>query len=321
MLLSHLIVFFILLLLALVYLRLAIHFGIVDKPNHRSSHTRITVRGGGILFPFALIFWWFSHDFHHTWLILGMLWISVISLLDDIYSLSRKLRFGIQFMAISMAYYDLGVFGKLDWIALPILYFISLGIINAINFMDGINGITGLYGLVFFGTILAINKYMPIFEESMVYYIILAILVFLIFNFRKRALMFAGDIGSISLAFLMIYFLIEWYLASQTWTIILMLSVYGVDVCITMFERWRSGEKLSEPHRRHLYQMLANQGGIIHVGVAISFAAFQAGINLYFFVIPQSLPSPLITSVALILLGFLYVLIKHYFAKSLKPHF
>ncbi len=212
MILNHSIVFLALLLVSLIYYRLAKKFNIVDKPNQRSSHSEVTVRGGGIIFPLAIIFWWIVFDFSHSWMVLGLVLISSVSFLDDIYSLSRKLRFGTQFIALSMSFYDLGVFAKEPLWSLPILYFIALGIINAINFMDGINGITGLYHVVFFGSILAVNQYFPIFEGEMIQYIILGILVFLIFNLKKRALMFAGDIGSISLAYLTIYFLTKYFL-------------------------------------------------------------------------------------------------------------
>ncbi|GAB2480898.1 MraY family glycosyltransferase [Algoriphagus taiwanensis] len=310
MFLSHLIVFLILLLLALVYYRLALQFNIVDKPNHRSSHTQVTVRGGGILFPFAVLLWWMANDFLNTWMVLGMVWIAAISLLDDIYTLSRKIRFGVQILALSMAFYDLGVFEQVQWIGLPALYFVCLGIINAINFMDGINGITGLYGLVFFGTILAINQYMPVFDPSLIYYVILSLSIFMIFNFRKRALMFAGDIGSISLAFLMIYILVQFYLVVHTWTIIVLLAVYGVDVAATMIERKWRGEKLGEPHRRHLYQLMVNQLKVNHVNIAMAFAFIQAIINFALFIIPDSYPSPIQASGILLALVVLYLLIK-----------
>lgn len=241
MILSQLIIFLVLLLVALVYHRLALKFGIIDHPNNRSSHFNPTVRGGGIIFPVAVILWWLITDFLNTWMVLGLVWISAVSLLDDMYTLSRKLRFGIQFIALSMSFYDLGVFEQKPIWALPILYFIALGIINAINFMDGINGITGLYSMVFFGSILAINQFMPIFETSLVQYIILSILVFLIFNLRKKALMFAGDIGSISIAYLVIYFLAKLYLASENWTIILFLLVYGADSFLTLGQRLLRG--------------------------------------------------------------------------------
>lgn len=317
MLLTQLIVFLIFLLIALIYMRLALKFEIVDHPNHRSSHSRVTVRGGGILFPFALLLWWMVYDFVHTWLLIGMLWIAAISLLDDIYTLSGKSRFAVQFLALSMAFFDLGVFEEVNLWTLPILYFVCLGIINAINFMDGINGMTGLYGLVFFGTLLAVNVYMPIFDVSLIRYTILSIFVFLIFNFRRKAMMFAGDIGSISLAYLMIYFLIQWYLVGQNWTLILLLSVYGIDVAITLIERWRKGEKLSEPHRSHLYQIIVNQIKFPHVNVAIGYAIAQGGINFALFIVPKSVPGPLLASLVLGGMAGVYMLIKTSIKKQL----
>ncbi|MDO8967463.1 glycosyltransferase family 4 protein [Algoriphagus sp.] len=308
--LSNLIVFLFLLLVAILYRHFANKFNIIDNPNERSSHTIPTVRGGGILFPVAVILWWVSFDFLNTWMVLGLVWISVVSMLDDMFTLSRKLRFGVQFLAISMAFYDLGVFDQKAWWVLPILYFVALGIINAINFMDGINGITGLYGLVFFGSLLAIHEYMPVFDENLIQYIVLAILVFLIFNLRKKAFMFAGDIGSISLAYLMIYFLVQWYLASNNWTIILFLLVYGADSFITLGQRLIRGENVSQPHRTHLYQIFANQLKKDHVLISLVFAVIQIGVNVIFFIYPQSYPTSIVAAVILIATALIYLMIK-----------
>lgn len=310
MILSQLIIFLVLLLAALVYHRLALKFGIIDHPNNRSSHINPTVRGGGIIFPVAVILWWLITDFLNTWMVLGLVWISAVSLLDDMYTLSRKLRFGIQFIALSMSFYDLGVFEQKPIWALPILYFIALGIINAINFMDGINGITGLYSMVFFGSILAINQFMPIFETSLVQYIILSILVFLIFNLRKKALMFAGDIGSISIAYLVIYFLAKLYLASENWTIILFLLVYGADSFLTLGQRLLRGENVALPHRSHLYQLIVNQLKKDHVSVSLVYAFGQFLLNFVLFIYPQTFPSPLLAATVLVGSALVYLMIK-----------
>jgi len=310
MILNHSIVFLALLLVGLIYYRLAKKFNIVDKPNQRSSHSEVTVRGGGIIFPLAIIFWWVVFGFSHSWMVFGLVLISSVSFLDDIYSLSRKLRFGTQFIALSMSFYDLGVFDKQPLWSLPILYFIALGIINAINFMDGINGITGLYHLVFFGSILAVNQYFPIFEVEMIQYIILGILVFLIFNLRKRAFMFAGDIGSISLAYLVIYFLTQWYLAAENWTIILFLIVYGMDSFLTLGQRLLKRENVTQPHRAHLYQLLVNQLKTGHVTIAIGFAVAQFLVNFLLFILPDGYPSDLVAGITLIAFAVTYLLIK-----------
>lgn len=310
MVLSQVIVFLILLLVLLIYQRLALKFEIVDKPNERSSHTHVTVRGGGILIPIAALLWWFVFDFQHTWMVLGIIVISGISMLDDMYTISSKIRFGIQFLALSMAFYDLDVFTQIHWAGLPFLYFVSLGIINAINFMDGINGITGLYGLVFLGSLLAVNTYKEIFDENLIHYEILAICVFLLFNLRKKALMFAGDIGSISLAYLMIYFLTEWYLVVGSWTIILFLAIYGIDAFLTIVQRLRKGENVLQPHRSHLYQVLVNLYKKDHLIISLIYASLQLAVNFVFFIFPKSIPNPYLASILLICLGIFYLVFK-----------
>lgn len=308
--LNYFLVFTILLALGTIYFLLAKKLNIVDRPNHRSSHTEVTVRGGGIIFPIAIILWWLVNDFLHTWMVIGMIWIAAISLMDDLFTISRKLRFGVQFLSLSMAFYDLGLFTQQPLWSLPILYFIALGIINAINFMDGINGITGLYALTFFGTILVINQYMPLFEESMIQYLILSIFVFLVFNLRKRALMFAGDIGSITIAYMMIYILAQWYLAGKHWTIILLLLVYGVDSFLTLGQRLLRGENVALPHRSHLYQLFVNQLKWQHIFVSLAYAMIQFLLNYFLFIKNQSYPSALTGAILLVVTAIVYLAIK-----------
>ena len=303
-------VLLILFLISYAYFKLARKFGIVDRPNHRSSHSEVTVRGGGIIFPTAVLMWWFVSGFPNTLMVLGLLAVAIVSMLDDVMTISRKLRFGVQFLALSMAFSDLGLFQQQSFWALPILYFVALGIINAINFMDGINGITGLYFLVFFGSLLAINEFTSIFDVTIIQYIILSILVFLIFNLRKKALMFAGDIGSISLAYLVIYFLAKWYLVSGNWTVILLLLVYGVDSFGTLGQRLIKGENVTQPHRSHLYQLLVNQLNKPHVVIALIFAFLQLVFNFVFFIIPKDFPSEIMAWVILLLTAFLYLGVK-----------
>jgi UDP-N-acetylmuramyl pentapeptide phosphotransferase/UDP-N-acetylglucosamine-1-phosphate transferase len=174
--------------------------------------------------------------------------------------------------------------------------------------------------MVFFGSLLAINQFMPIFSESLIRYIILSILVFLIFNFRKRALMFAGDIGSISIAYLMIYFLLQWYLASDNWTIILFLVVYGMDSFLTLGHRLLLKENIGLPHRTHLYQIIANQLKKDHVLISLIYGVLQLGVNSILFILPQSYPHPLIAALVLIASAGLYLAIKIPLVKKYKVY-
>ena len=128
-----------------LYFKLADKYNIIDKPNERSSHSVITIRGGGVLFPISILFWSIIEGVFNPFII-GLLCISTISFIDDCKPLSNKIRLSIHFLSIGLLLYQLG-FSEYSLIAWGLgLLFIG-GWINAFNFMDGINGITVLYSL------------------------------------------------------------------------------------------------------------------------------------------------------------------------------
>ena len=204
-------VFLVLFVLELLYFRIADKFNIIDKPNHRSSHTQITLRGGGIIFPIAFVLYFVMSIIHRKeWFVpeqfwsfgLGLFLLSAISFLDDILDLSTKLRLVFHFLSVVLLIYFLGLWNVLPFWLLPIVFIFIIGVLNAYNFMDGINGITGLYSFVILSTLYYINQYKIIFTDvNFIIYPVLASLVFLFFNFRIKAKCFAGDVGSMSIAF------------------------------------------------------------------------------------------------------------------------
>lgn len=122
--------------------------------------------------------------------------------------------------------------------------------------------------------------------------------------------MFAGDIGSISIAYLMIYFLVQWYLVGHSWTIILFLMVYGVDVFLTMARRLKNRENITQPHRSHLYQLLVNQSKHDHVTIAIIYAVLQGVVNFGLFIYHQTLPNSILACAILLVSMLVYLFIK-----------
>ncbi len=137
---------FLFIAIELVYFKIADYYNIIDKPNSRSSHTSITLRGGGIIFPIAiLIACLFGYV---SWMIVfAVILVAVVSFIDDIKPLSQLPRFASHAIAIGLVFYDLGLFEEALWI-LPIIFFLLIGWVNVFNFMDGINGITVLYSFV-----------------------------------------------------------------------------------------------------------------------------------------------------------------------------
>ena len=259
----------------LIYFRIADYYNIIDKPNSRSSHTSITLRGGGIIFPIAILIACLLG--YVSWLVvLAVVLVALVSFIDDIKPLSQLPRFASHALAIGLVFYDLHLFNQVIWM-LPLIFILLIGWVNAFNFMDGINGITVLYAFV----VLASFSFLEINKESLPLLITMGLscCAFGFFNVRKKAKTFAGDVGSISMALFLGYFMIKTILVSGQVGYILFLSVYGIDAVITIFIRIRKKENILEPHRSHLYQYLANELGYSHIVVSLLYSGIQLLIN------------------------------------------
>lgn len=273
---NYIILIFILVFSELLYFKIADRYNIIDKPNHRSSHSKITIRGGGIIFPIAILL---SYLFGYiSWaLTLAVVLVAVVSFIDDIKPLHQLPRFGSQIIAFLLVAYDLNLFEQALWF-LPVLMVFLIGWINAFNFMDGINGISVLYAL----TTIVSFSILPIHQSSLPLLITMGLscLVFGFFNVRTTAKTFAGDVGSISLALFLGYFMIKTIIDSGQIGYILFLSIYGIDAIITILYRIKKKENIFEAHRTHLYQYLANERGYSHVLISILYAALQLLVNV-----------------------------------------
>ena len=262
----------------LLYFRIADKCNIIDKPNQRSSHTSITLRGGGIIFYFGALIFFLASGGVYPWFLLGLTMITIISFVDDIKPISQLPRLAVHVVAMVLMFYQWGLFELWWWLAIIALV-VCTGIINAYNFMDGINGITGGYSLVVLAALAYVNSEMAWFvESSFIYTMICAVMVFNFFNFRKRAKCFAGDVGSVSVAFIVLFLVGKLMIATMNFSWIILLVVYGVDSVMTIFHRIQLHENIGQPHRKHLYQIMANELKVPHVWVSLIYMAVQAGI-------------------------------------------
>lgn len=263
----------------LVYLRLAPIFNIIDKPNERSSHTEVTIRGGGVVIVLSIVIVAFIEPYY--WLpATGAFLLGVISFVDDQMDLSRRLRFSCHLLAVSILFAALGLFSSemlpSFWL-LPLLYILVIGTINAYNFMDGINGITGLYSLVLLGALQYVNiKQHPFVEPELIWLPMIACGIFLFYNFRPKAKCFAGDVGSITMAYWIVYLLLKLIFLSGDISYLFFLCLYGVDTVLTIVHRLYLRQNIFQPHRMHFYQILANEKGLPHLLVAGIYATLQA---------------------------------------------
>lgn len=272
----YLIVLVLLFVAELFYFRIADKFNIIDKPNERSSHSKVTLRGGGITFYFGVLAYFLTSAFEYPWFMLALSLITFISFVDDIISTKQITRLLFHFSAMAMLFYQWGLF-SLSWWWIIIALIVCTGIINAYNFMDGINGITGGYSLMILVALAYVNKEIVSFvNESIIYTVLCSALVFCFFNFRKKAKCFAGDVGSVSIAFIILFLIGKLIIQTEDFSWIVLLAVYGVDSVLTIIHRLMLHENIGLPHRKHLYQLMANELKIPHVVVSLIYMALQA---------------------------------------------
>ena len=281
---TYLIIFVLLLAAELVYFRIADKLNIIDKPNERSSHSTIVLRGGGIIFLIGAWVWSAFFGFDYPWFLAGLTLVAGVSFVDDIRSLPDSVRLVAQFAAAAMAFYQLGILHWSMWWIVLVALIVYVGATNVINFMDGINGITAGYSLAVLLPLMAVNMDGGYVEQSLIVSTVLASLVFCIFNFRPKgkAKCFAGDVGSIGIAFIMLFLLGNVIIKTEDITWLIFLLVYGVDGCLTIVHRIMLHENLGEAHRKHAYQLMANELKIGHVKVTSLYMVIQLMVSLGF---------------------------------------
>ncbi len=306
---QYTILLLILMILMLLYFKVADRFNIIDKPNQRSSHTEITLRGGGIIFWFSALLYFFQHIESNYFFFTGITLVSLVSFWDDIQSLSNKIRISIHFLAITLIFLDLNLFTLMPVWGVAISYILAIGLINAYNFMDGINGITGLYTLAVLGSLLYVNTKIQLFiDGSLIKYGMIASLVFLFFNYRKKAKCFAGDVGSIAIAFWIIYLVLKLILSTNSVIWLLFLAVYGVDAVCTILHRLYLKQNIFEAHRLHLYQILSNEYKIQHRLVSLYYALVQVGVSILVILLYQKINDYILFAIIIVPLLLVYSL-------------
>lgn len=263
--------------LGYLYIVFARKFHIHDVPNSRSSHKKETIRGIGVLFPVAVLYYAFITQFQYPFFLMAIFALAIISFLDDLFALSGKARLLVQFIGTGMVLYQIDLEGNL--LLILALFFLGVGFLNAFNFMDGVNGITGLYGLVGAISLSYMNEKDRFIDQQLLNLMMLALVAFLLFNFRKRAMAFGGDVGSISLAAILFFGAVMLGKAIS-WKYLMFFSLYGLDTGYTLFYRLIKGEAIFEAHRLHFFQLLANELQISHLRVSVIYAGLQLFLNI-----------------------------------------
>ena len=323
----------ILLVAELVYFRIADKCDIIDKPNERSSHSTIVLRGGGIIFSLSMIAWAVlmvvqgNDIMPYLPFLCGLVMICLVSFWDDVHSLPDSVRMIVQIVSILLMFWSINLGSGftiqgswlLQVVIAAIALFFCVGATNIINFMDGINGITAGYAFAMLLPMLLLDSSSKFqvsgyIETSYLVVAIIGVLVFSIFNFRPKgkAKCFAGDVGSIGIAFIILFALGKLMLATQDITYIVFFLVYGIDGSMTIFHRIMLHENLGQAHRKHAYQLMANELKMSHVTVSLIYMVLQLAVSLGFiYLIPNTIVAHWIYLVAAALvLAVAYVLFK-----------
>jgi len=276
------------------------------------------LRGGGIIILIGVWVWSVCFGFPYPWFLAGLTLVAGVSFVDDVHSLPDKVRLVAQFVAAALAFYQLGILHLSMWWVVLIALIVYVGATNIINFMDGINGITAGYSLAVLVPIALVNRSGAYMEQSLVMVSILASVVFCIFNFRPKgkAKCFAGDVGSIGIAFIMLFLLGNIIIKTGDITWLVFLLVYGVDGCLTIVHRIMLHENLGQAHRKHAYQLMANELKIGHVKVCLLYMVMQLIISLGFiYLCPESVGARwayLIGALAVLSIAYVVFMKKYY---------
>lgn len=327
------IIFLSLFILEVLYFKVADYFNIIDKPSERGSSKFITLRGGGIIFYIGVLIWFIFYGREYWLFFTGLSLVSILSFVDDIHSLSARLRLPLQFIGMLLLLFqlilgnnciiDINSSGFFTIVLILVLgLVICTGAMNVFNFMDGINGITGGYSLVVLAFILYTLNTNILFEGNsvlpivcnLVKMILLADVVFCLFNFRKRAKCFAGDVGSVSIAFIILFTLGFIIVNTRNLSWLSFLVVYGVDGCLTIIHRLMLHEDISQPHRKHLFQIMANELKIPHVVVSLVYMFVQMLCCFWYIINPNYLTLLL----QILILSIAYILFMRKFFKLHK---
>ena len=276
---NYLIIFLVLLALELGYFKLADHFNIIDKPNERSSHTKVVLRGGGVIFTIALWVWSVVYGFQYPWMLAGVTLAAGVSFVDDIHSLPDLPRLIIQILAVAVMLVDVGFALPGGWLLAPFAWLVCVSVLNFYNFMDGINGITGGYSVAVLLPLLYLNPTMHFVSDGFLEITLIAVFIFCFFNFRKKAKCFAGDVGAVGIALILLFAIWRLIVATEDITYLMFLAVYAADAMLTIAHRLMLHENLGKAHRKHVFQIMANELKIPHVVVSIVYMIVQLAIS------------------------------------------
>lgn len=315
---------------AFLYLKAAKRFKIYDHPVGRSSHLNQTKTGFGLFVLFGLMVYCIFFPYTlKSFFIIGLIMMGTISFIDDIVFVKHFIRlifqiFALTLMAIELPY-DYISTEKLPVIIACVIF--GIGVLNAFNFMDGINGMLGLNSLVILLSFWWLNSHSVDMQGSkiefanpnFIYTMIIGVLTFLFLNFRNKAKVFAGDAGSIGLAFVIFYLMMSLIFKTGNYAYLLLFGVVGMDAGLTVIYKLILKENIFVPHRDFLFKKLVHVGKEKHLKISAIYALLQAIISIIIILLPlqRRLSTQLsILFIGVVTLGAIYISVRNKYTKQ-----
>ncbi|MCC7297807.1 MAG: hypothetical protein IT244_05690, partial [Bacteroidia bacterium] len=320
---------------ALLFMRLAHKYGLHDHPNGRSSHRQPTVTGMGVILVLAFVIYLFWQPFELSGnFVLGFFLLTIISFLDDLFFLKHSFRlffqvFAVLIMVSQLPFHSSG--GEAIALGLAAVVF-GVGVLNAYNFMDGINGMLTLHCLLVLGCMVYINENLVDLEGAKIQFtnthfligILVPMAIFGFFNIRNRALAFLGDVGSIGIAFIILYLMYNLLLTTGNYTYLLLFSVFGADAGLTVVYKLILRENIFVPHRDFLFKKLVHLRKMPHLAVSFSYFAAQLIINVAvifgFSKTPKLSTQMAVLFIFLVILVCVYIFMQNQMSRTKSAH-
>jgi UDP-N-acetylmuramyl pentapeptide phosphotransferase/UDP-N-acetylglucosamine-1-phosphate transferase len=278
--------FLMLLLCEIIYIAFAKRHNIGIRPG---SHKPIS--GGGIVFIVAA---WISYIItlpHSTSEVICILIcasiLAIISFIDDIFSISPWGRLIVHIATVAAPLLLIASDTDIHILCIFMILIAGTATINMYNFMDGINGMTAAYSVVTLLSIGFFSLHCQQMPQVLTALLLIATIVFSIFNFRKHELCHCGDVGSIVMGFFILYLIASLIRNTTDFSYVSLLWVYIIDSGYTVIARALKGENIIRGHRQHLYQIITDKYRVPHLYTATTYAIIQLAINAGLAVIPQ----------------------------------
>lgn len=309
---TYALIFILLVLLELAYLRAAERLGIVGIPSPRGSSKEVAIIGCGIIFLFGVWLYAAFFGLSYLWFILGLSLIGLVSFADDIKPMPVSLRLVVHFSAVALMFYQFGIFHSYPWWALLLAIIGCVAILNEYNFMDGINGITVGYSFAVLLPIFYLNETYQFISQQFLLIVGISLLIFSFFNFRKNTRFFAGDVGSFSIAYIILFSLGLLIIKTQDICYLVFLAVYGVDATLTIIHRIFLHENIVHAHRKHAYQIMANELKIPHLVVVSIYMTLQLIISAGLIFLPVNHYIYLVSVIIALAVAYLLFMKRYY---------